>query len=360
MKTLRSIGTNALLASMAAFGALAFVAPGCGSSDSSVFPPSNDSGPDALSNDSDGSFNFDATIDPDAFWANDPPQKYCGPDGGDAGFATVPDGSPDCPSDKNKEGSPCTTAGETAACWPGLRKNRDVGICKDGKTTCSQHGEALLTWGPCVGAVLPDPNGTTPAQHCSCFSQGQWHIENLVPYFITYSGSGTTYAISTYQDPSTGATTFPTFPPNPPPPVPTKDWSKDDLTVDCSGTFTLCYELKAGDFNNPMPADCSVEKVCLPKTYYGTPNLDQTFPPLPGWLGDASKSACADAFHNNGGYGEMSVLGETNACDQIDDGSGNALVFHRIQYCKAKCSDPAHKGDPDCVSCGQDGSGTFK
>ncbi len=205
-------------------------------------------------------------------------------------------------------------------------------------------------WGPCVGAVLPDPSATSGPAACDCFSEGQWHIDNLVPYFITYS-DGTTIALSTTQDPDGGATVDPvvTSATPEPPPEATSNWSTDELTVDCAGTFTLCYELKAGDFNNPQPSDCSIAKVCLPSTYYATANASQAFPPLPPWEATAAQSTCAQTFHTNGGYGEMSVLGESVLCQQIDDGSGHSFVFHRIQYCPA--SD---------TSCGQDGSGTFK
>ncbi len=343
---------------LALAGAVALVASACGSAnDSSLFPNGGDAGPDggifAGENNADGNFStdLDASQGTDAIYANDPPPQWCGP--ADAGFTPPPPptGSASCPSDKNLQGCPCTKAGETAACWPGLRRNRGVGICKDGQATCQQSGEFGLTWGPCQGAVLPQPNGPTAADKCECFSQGQWHIENLDPYFVTYTPAGgghTTYGISTYQDPATGASTNPTFPPNPPPPVPTVQWSKDDLTVDCAGQFVLCYELKAGDFNHPQPTDCSVAKVCLPSTFYPTANTKMEFPPLPGWLADASHSACSDSFHNNGGYGEMTVKGQTVMCDAIDDGSGNPFVFHRIQYCPASNT-----------NCGQDGTGVF-
>ncbi|HEY2517109.1 MAG TPA: hypothetical protein VGI39_39825, partial [Polyangiaceae bacterium] len=185
--------------------------------------------------------------------------------------------------------------------------------------------------------------------------------ENLVPFFINYS-DGKTYSISTSQDADGGATVFPPVSNSmpEPPPTPTENWSKDDLTVDCAGTFTLCYELKAGDFNNPLPSDCSITKVCLPATYYAQAGTAQPFPPLAGWEADATHGACANQFHNQGGYGEMSVLGESVECQHIDDGAGNSFVFHRIQYCEAKCLDPANKNDPACATCGQDGSGTFK
>jgi hypothetical protein len=280
----------------------------------------------------------------------DPPNQWCGPDA-DAPPAPPPlGGSPDCPSDKNLEDCPCSTPGQSAPCWPGLRKNRYVGQCKDGTTLCSPFGEVGNQWGPCVGAVLPDPNATSGPAACDCFSEGQWHIDNLVPYFITYNG-GPTIAISTTQAADGGETVYPTVGASEPdpPPKPTASWSTDELTVDCAGTFTLCYELKYGNFSNPQPSDCSITgKICLPATYYSTANVAQTFPPLPPWEATAAQSSCAEEFHQNGGYGEMSVLGESVLCEKIDDGAGDSFVFHRIQYCPA--SNPG---------CGQDGSGTF-
>ena len=39
----------------------------------------------------------------------------------------------------------------TAPCWPGKRKHRNRGACKDGVTTCQQNNEFKLAWGACVG-----------------------------------------------------------------------------------------------------------------------------------------------------------------------------------------------------------------
>jgi hypothetical protein len=78
--------------------------------------------------------------DPDAFWENDPPLMSCIPDGGTLPPPKPPGGTPDCPDDKNRQGCPCTTLGEKRACWPGLRANRGLGICRDGETTCVRLG----------------------------------------------------------------------------------------------------------------------------------------------------------------------------------------------------------------------------
>src|SRR5438477_13107811 len=80
----------------------------------------------------------DLHFDSDAFWAQDPPPKWCGPDGG---VPQTPGGTPECPDDKNREGCPCPTEGMKASCWPGLRANRGLGQCHDGVTTCQKFGE---------------------------------------------------------------------------------------------------------------------------------------------------------------------------------------------------------------------------
>ena len=53
----------------------------------------------------------------------------------------------------------------------------------------------------------------------------------------------------------------------PPGPVPPGPWTTDTLKADCAGRFTLCYELKAGDFANPKPSDCSLTKQCVTGDY---------------------------------------------------------------------------------------------
>ena len=87
--------------------------------------------------------------DPDAFWATDPPPPVC--QGGTQ--PPAPGGTPECPDDKNREGCACTTPGATAPCWPGLRKNRNRGQCRDGTTVCQASGEVAARWGGCVEAT---------------------------------------------------------------------------------------------------------------------------------------------------------------------------------------------------------------
>jgi hypothetical protein len=295
----------------------------------------------------------------DAFFANDPEPHYCVfLDGG-----MMPDavgGTPTCPSDKNREGCPCPTIGESAACWPGLRVDRDIGVCKDGTTTCISTNEGTeQVWGPCMGYVLPTPGATEGAPACKCFSSGQWAISNLSPCFITYPGLGANggnayYAVSSYN--VDGGIACPE-PPNSPPPAPEPGvpWATDTIKSDCAGEFTLCYTIKAGNVKNPQPSDCVIGQSCT-HGVYSTANAVEAFPPLAGWTG--MSPACAAQFQTEGGYGEMSVQGESEYCQGIgaDDG-GAPYVFNRLPYCATICqSNPNATG---CAGCQSGGSGTF-
>jgi hypothetical protein len=291
---------------------------------------------------------------PDAYFANDPPPMYCGYDGGMLPPIT---GTVQCPSDKNREGCPCPKAGMTAACWPGLRVDRDIGQCKDGTTMCVSANEGLSTvWGKCEGYVLPEQGATTGAAACKCFSSGQWLINNLSPCFVSGNAQNTApfYAVSTIQEGDAGNAQCPSIS-GVPVPAPSQPWSTDSLTVDCEGHFKLCYTLKAGSSANPMPSDCVVATSCT-EGDYTTANMSQTFPPLPGWTG-GSDTTCATAFNTTGGYGEMSVVGLSELCEKIDNGSGQPLVFNRVQYCPTACN--SNPSGPGCMNCMQGGSGMF-
>ena len=287
----------------------------------------------------------------DAFFANDPPPAYCGPDGG-AG-PVLPGGTPDCPDDKNREGCPCTTPNAQAPCWPGLRVDRNRGICHDGITTCVPWNEFGGRWGPCEGYVLPDPGVTSGPGACNCFSAGQWQIDNLSPCFVTYNGSDV-FAVSTFMNGASASCPTSISPTPPPQPEPGTDWSANRLTVDCSGVFQLCYVLRAGDENAPNPTDCEVARACV-DVWYDTPDQTMELAPLPSWT--SSNSSCAGQFASTGGYGEMTVIGLSIECDNIDDGSGSAYVFHRVGYCPLECN--TNPTLPECANCGNGGSGSF-
>jgi len=285
-------------------------------------------------------------VSQDAFFQNDPPPMTCNTDAG----ATPPiiTGTVECPSDKNLPGCPCDTAGQAAPCWTGLRKDRDHGVCHDGTTSCQPSGEAQqLAWGDCVNEQLP--TGTTGKQACECFSGGHWQIDNLEPCFLTVNdgmGNTTITAFAATQgNPATCPFDQSTFQPT----VPT-NWSTDTLKVDCTGEYTLCYTIKAGDPKNPKPTDCVLAKSCT-TGYYGTANVVQTFPPLPGWESDAAGNACVLQFMNGGGYGEMSVDGQSDLCEKV------SKVFQRVTYCPLSCNDP--NPPPECANCTNGGGGNF-
>jgi hypothetical protein len=212
--------------------------------------------------------------------------------------------------------------------------------------------ETYKGWSACQGQVLPTAGATKGAAACSCFSAGQWKIDNTSPCFIDYP-SGQTYAVSTVVD-ATGKAACPTVANTPPPAVPPTPFSKNSLKVDCAGKFKLCYTLKAGNFDAPSAADCVLAQTCT-ETTYNKENVEQPFPDLPAWV--SSDPTCAKKFKDTGGYGEMTVNGESVRCDKIDDGSGKALVFNRVRYCELVCN--SNPGLPQCKNCQQGGSGSF-
>lgn len=298
--------------------------------------------------DSGSSFAVDTAAAPeisaDAFWADDPPPKMCGDSGV---MPVVPGGTPECPDDKNREGCPCLKEGATATCWPGFRKNRNRGICKDGTTTCSRKDETNLTWGPCVGYVLP--SGTTGKEACTCFSGGTWKIANLSPCFYKDSTMKIIGAVSTIPtyDASGNVTAVncpPTFD------KPAGNWSKTTLTVDCAGRFTLCFTIKAGDAAAPKDTDCVVTKQCVTGDYT-TVGKPQVFGDLPSWIN--KDPTCSAQFNATGGYGEMTVDGTSVECDAVKK------VFGRVPYCPSKCNEAAFKDTPECKACSSGGGGSF-
>jgi hypothetical protein len=289
----------------------------------------------------------DVVPNPDAFFAMDPPPMTCGPDGAVETDATVPGGTPDCPDDKNREGCPCplTMVGMTAPCWPGLRVNRDRGVCHDGMTTCMEGDEFYGRWGACTGYRLPTPGATIGPDACMCFSTGTWAIADLEACFVSYT-NGAYYAFSSTPH-STGHPTCENVTGSPPPPTPSGNWSSTTLTVDCVGEWRLCYTLKAGDVMHPHSTDCTLAHVCT-SAYYSHAGRAQTFPALPAWR--STNTACSRSFFRSGGYGEMSVVGTTGDCQHIGASSGGPYVFNRVGYC------PPNAPSSMCMS---GGSGMF-
>ena len=293
----------------------------------------------------------------DAFFANDP----LPPDCSDAGAKPiVPGGTPECPDDKNLQGCPCGPEGTTAPCWPGKRKNRNRGLCKDGMTTCINTGELNLAWGPCEGfqgvappTFEPAP-GATGASACKCFSGGYWDVKNTSPCFYT-QGATVIGGVSTILEPSGARCPTQTEIDFPSGKAPAQPFSPNTLRVDCNGYFKLCFTIKAlsasGAAKNSA-SDCAVTQVCT-EAYYGMagkgPNGtdgDQAMPDLPSWITKgAAETACAAKFYANGGYGEFSVSGTSDECDKVDK------IFQTFDYCPFKCNDPANKSLPECVNC---------
>lgn len=345
-----------LFVALGSFTAVAAMIVACGSDDESKF---NDGKLDDPQFGNDAGFNGDVSSPQEDLYKNDPPPQWCGPDGGPAA-PPPPGGTEECPDDKNKPGCACNTPGQKAACWTGLRKHRNLGICHDGETTCIQKNETTFAWGPCEGQQLPDPNATKGAPACSCFSQGQWKIANLSPCSATYDPDADGPQPMQYATVSTLLSTgkCPTF--NGPATKPAEDWSTDTLKVDCAGTFKLKYRIRAGSFETPSPSDCVVGEVELPEAFYPEPNVEMPWPNLPAWIG--ADPACAQKWATtpagqSPGYGEMIVKGESVRCDKIDDGSGGDFVFNRIKYCPISCNDDPTT--PDCQACQQSGQGTF-
>lgn len=321
-----------------------------------------------------GTADLKVVPNPDAFWASDPPLMMCGADGVPMSPQSPPGGTPECPDDKNREGCPCNTPGMTAKCWPGLRANRNLGICMDGQTTC-MAGEVTNTWGPCKGYVLPAAGATTGKDACQCFSNGTVAFGNVQP-FILYGPA--IKACTTIDDCAAGQHCFTEqngsktcrvagangamstltnggYPTN----IdvkPTEPWSTVTAKVDCQGTMEFCYTIKAGDAKNPQASDCTLVTKCSKGTYTGNGTQTMTFPALESWIdkSDAAKT-CAQRFALVGGYGEMTVNGKSVTCDPI-----GPKLFNRLPYCPAKCVvDPRTANQAECLNCSKGGGGNF-
>ena len=257
---------------------------------------------------------------------------------------SFPGGTDECPADKNREGCSCDQVGERAACWPGLRANRNRGVCRDGTTVCQASGE----WGPCVNPTLPFDGFETGPGTCGCMSMALWEIDNVSPCFVTYSAGGV-WAVSTYIDGS-GGLRCPDLPGNavaPPVPQAGQDWSTHRFTADCAGSYSLCYVLKGGDSENPSASDCVVAKSCSDSVWYDTPGMVKEMPPLPSWTG--ADPACAQSFRDQGGYGERQITGLTSECQDVSTVPGEPYILGRQPYCPMRCF--ANPTGPGCAPC---------
>lgn len=330
----------------------------CGSSDDSTFKD-GDAQASLFNEASFGSDSANYTI-----VTNDPPAGYCGPDAGDASTPVAIGGTADCPDDKNLPGCGCATAGQTAACWTGYRKNRGLGQCHDGTTECIATSENGNVWGPCNGEVLPNPDAGAGADGCNCFSVGIWKIANTAPCIWD---DGQYYAYSTIGPNADGCTSANHLPLGQ---SETAVWSTDSLTTDCAGSFKLCYRIKVGDINNRQTSDCTLGESCV-DVVYTTSGQEQQLPDLPAW--NSTDNACAQKWEhdtpdtNSPGYGEMYVKGgETVRCDAISSVSdSNEFIFNRVTYCPKACRDGYDGGaDPAsiqqlCAACKLSDKGQF-
>jgi hypothetical protein len=348
----RNLGLSAFVSAGVATIILA-----CGSDKGSTF---NDGTTPGVGTFDDGSFGGDSGPGPD-LTLNDPFPPWCGPDSGTPGPQIQ--GTEQCPSDKNLPGCGCDTPGQTAPCWTGLRRERGLGVCKDGTATCVKRTEVLNVWGDCVGETLPASDAGAGKDGCGCFSVGTWDIKNTSPC-IRNDGSNY-WAYSTVYNPG-GTPTFCGEPTgtnpatiSPAGTAPAGVWSANSLKVDCAGTFTLCFKIRQGDINNPQAGDCTLGEVCTDNLTYPTAGVTQDLPDLKTWAG--TDYACAQKWetvpdNTSPGYGEMIVKGQSFTCDQI---GGGDYVFHRIEYCPRMCRNGANPTAPECQTCQLRGTGTF-
>ncbi len=321
------------------------VGTGDASVDAGVDPFGNSNRDAAVAN-----FQDATSTNPDAFFFMDLPPPYCGPDGGGTAVET-PMGTLQCPSDKNREGCPCPEQGMAAKCWPGKRANRNHGICVDGDTVCKDSQEFGLRWGPCDGYILPVEGALSGPEACGCFSSGKWKLTNLSP--CIFHGEAT-YLYSAVLGPNNTLKCGGPFGNRDIPPAPTEDWTESTLQVDCAGQFHLCFTIKAGDVKTPLATDCVITQQCL-DVWYGEAGVEQKLSNFAGW--NTTDSACSTKFDVEGGYGEMSVKGESVECDEVGDGAGGAYVFHRTNYCPTSCQQTPNT--PECINCVTGGSGNF-
>jgi hypothetical protein len=322
---------------------------GMSSKDGGVDPFGNASRDGSFTNIPEGGLKDASSTSPDAFFINDPPPPYCGPDAGTA--VETPTGTIQCPSDKNREGCPCPEADMKAACWPGKRANRNHGICKDGETVCRNTPEFGLRWGACEGYVLPVKDALSGPEACGCFSNGKWALTNLSPCIFR---GDKTYLYASVLGPQNQLMCGGPFANSDIPPAPEEDWTESTLDVDCAGQFRLCFTIKAGDVNNPRPDDCVIHEACQ-DVWYEEAGVEQQLENFPGW--NSTDFACAAKFDLEGGYGEMSVKGVSIECDEVDDGNDGAYVFHRTNYCPPSCQQ--NMNTPECINCVTGGSGSF-
>lgn len=74
----------------------------------------------------------------------------------------------DCDGQVNEDGAGCTCVpGSTKACYSGPAGTLGVGVCKGGLETCNADG---VSYGPCVGEVVPAPENCNTAANEDCLA----------------------------------------------------------------------------------------------------------------------------------------------------------------------------------------------
>jgi hypothetical protein len=209
-----------------------------------------------------------------------------------------------------------------------------------GTTTATTTGGA--TGGGSTGSG--SATGTSGGSVCTtCFLHGDWQVDNLEPCFVTEGDAGLAISSAVQGGTATCPTSFDA--------PPTADWSTDSLTIDCSGTYTLCYAIKAGDPKNQLATDCTIIEDCT-QPGQAVANMKAAFPDLPGWLSGSDAGGCIAQLENSGGYGAMSVRGTADGCGTVarDD-------FQYVTYCPINCNGP--NPSPNCATCQGGGGGPF-
>lgn len=252
------------------------------------------------------------------------------------GIPPIVTGTTLCPSDENRAGCTCPEAGVTAPCWTGDRTRRGHGTCQDGVATCNVTG-GTLGWSECQGQVAPV--GSTPPASCTCMSNVAWNAPVLSPCFVENGSSVITAVSSSLPDAAC------------PPfddagnPVVAPTWTTDTLQGDCTGAYTICYTMKAGDPQNPQPTDCVVATVCTTQSHYDDAGAVQSLPPLPSWITDGGADlTCGQSFAANGGYAIVTLQGQSDECENV------TLQLPSVSYCPLACGSASPP--PICATLG--------
>ena len=115
---------------------------------------------------------------------------------------------------------------------------------------------------------------------CACFSTGKWQIDNLEPCFLTVTDGQGNMTTTAYASTLSGGLATCPFNQNTGAPIVPASWSTDSLNVDCSGYYTLCYTIKAGNPSNPLGTDCAVAQTCT-QAHYAPEGTTVAFPRCP-------------------------------------------------------------------------------